>query len=284
MKKSKIYDPKRDIINTLSYKKIFNQPLTIYQLIYYGHCYFINLSEVHEALGELIRRSKIKFKNNKYFLSSMKFKEVDKLFEDSKKYFLELEKIVFIFDKIPFIQMVGVTGSLAAYHFNEETDDIDLFIICTRDRVWITRFLIVVIFKFLNIYVNNKHPQMKLCPNIYISDSSMSWDSSKRNIYVANEIVMMQPIFQRNETYFKFLYLNNWILDFIPNFVINEVSINSQEKELTLLDLLEKIIMFLQKVIMKNKSGSEVLNKNFIHFLKIDHSERILDSFSKLKS
>lgn len=281
---NKIYDPKRDIINTLSYKKIFNQPLTKYQLLYFGHCYFMNLSEINESLTELIHRNKIKFKNNKYFLNNTKFKDTEDFYNISKTFIDEVTELNFIFERIPFIQMVAVTGSLASFHFNKDLDDIDLFIICKRNRLWITRFLLVTVFKILNIYVNNKNPDFKICPNLYISETNMIWPDSKRNIYVANEIAMMHPIYQKNDTYFKFLYLNNWVLEYLPNLVINEVSIDNFSYELKLLDVFESFFMYIQKSFMKVRSGAEILNKNFIHFLKIDHSVRILDSFERIRS
>ena len=282
--KNKIYDPKRDIVNTLSYKKIFNQPLSLYQLIYYGHCYFMNLSEIHEAIDELVKRNKIKFKNNKYFINNTKVKDTENYFEASKKYFDEIEKLIFIFQNIPFIQMVGVTGSLASYHFDEENDDIDLFVICTKNRLWLTRFFLVLILKALNIYVNNSNPNLKLCPNLYISDSELAWPENKRNIYVANEIAMLQPVYQKNDTYFKFLSSNSWISEYLPNISINEVLVDKKTDELSLIDLIENFLMFVQIKIMKVRTGAEILNKNIIHFLKIDHSQRIIDSFSKMKS
>jgi hypothetical protein len=282
--KNKIYDPKRDIVNTLSYKKIFNQPLSLYQLIYYGHCYFMNLSEIHEAIDELLKRNKIKFKNNKYFINNTKVKDTENYFEASKKYFDEIDKLNFIFQNIPFIQLIGVTGSLASYHFDEENDDIDLFVVCTKNRLWLTRFFLVLILKALNIYVNNSNPNLKLCPNLYISDSELSWPENKRNIYVANEIAMLQPIYQKNDTYFKFLSSNSWISEYLPNISINEVLVDKKPDELSLIDLIENFLMFVQIKIMKVRTGAEILNKNIIHFLKIDHSQRILDSFSKMKS
>jgi hypothetical protein len=244
----------------------------------------MDLREVEESISELLKRNKIKFKNNKYFLNNTKTKESENFYEDSVDYFDRLQHLNFIFQGIPFVQMVGVTGTLASYHFNQETDDVDLFIICSRNRLWITRLFLVLIFKILNIYVNNKNPNLKLCPNLYISDHNLSWEIGKRNIYVANEIAMMQPIFQRNDAYFKFLSENKWISEFLPNININDASKNNNFDELTILDFFESLLMFMQKRFMKVRSGAEILNKNFIHFLKTDHSSRILESFSKMKS
>jgi len=288
--KNKIYDPKKDIINTLSYKKIFNQPMSFYQLIYFSHTKFETIKEVEELLKELLERHKIKYKNGFYFLGNYKskkddIKEINSKNAFAKATFEKLSSVSYIFEKIPFIKFVGVTGSLASYNFDFEKDDIDLFFICSKNRLWITRFFVVFILKLLNIYVNNSNPKLKICPNLYISEDSLTWNSDKRSLYVAHEITMMQPLVNKDDYYFKFIIENNWIKEFIPNFEINyELVSNVENKDLTILDLLENILMFVQLFFMKVRYGSEILQKDMIHFIKIDHSVTVLDDYEKLRS
>lgn len=285
MKKTKIIDPKRDIINTLNYKKIFNQPLTYYQLLYFSHYKFVNNSEFDNYLSELVQRGKVKFKNNFYYLSGTKIKDREKKYSQAEETFGKLDFLNSIFKKINFIKMVAVTGSLASYNFDKDIDDIDLFIIVEKGKVWITRFYLVLIFKMLNIYVNNRNPELKLCPNFYISEELSSWETEKRNIYTAHEILMMQPIFQKDDSYFKFLKSNTWVLEYYPNFLIENYELEIRfNKESTLLDLIDKLLMFIQKIFMGRKSGHEVLKKNFIHFNKYDHSQYVLDSYKRIEN
>lgn len=283
--KTKIIDPKRDIINTLNYKRIFNQPLSYYQLLYFSHYKFLDNLDFENNLSDLVTRGKVKFKNNVYYLSSTKIKDRDKKYSSSLNTYEKIAFLPKIFERIPFIKMVSVTGSLASYYFDENSDDIDLFVIVEKNRVWLTRFFLVLIFKILNIYINNKSPEIKLCPNFYISDEFDSWDKSKHNIYTAHEIIMMQPIYQIEDTYFKFLNANKWILDFYPNFGINE-NIESPKyiKDWSILDIVDSLIMFFQKIFMAKGSGHEVLKKNFIHFNKHDHSQTILDSYKRVEN
>jgi hypothetical protein len=288
--KNKIYDPKKDIINTLSYKKIFNQPMTFYQLIYFSHTKFESLLEIEDMLKDLLERHKIKYKNGFYFLGTSKskkdeLKELNSKTSFAKATFEKLLSISYIFEKIPFIKFVGVTGSLASYNFDFEKDDIDLFFICSKNRLWISRFFIVTILKLLNIYVNNTDPKLKICPNLYISEDSMSWKEDKRSLYVAHEIAMMQPLVNKDNFYLKFLKENNWVREFLPNFEINnEIENHMEIKELTVLDIFEKIFMFIQLLFMKVRYGSEVLTKDMIHFIKIDHSVSVLENYEKIKS
>jgi hypothetical protein len=288
--KNKIFDPKKDIINTLSYKKIFNQPMSFYQLIYFSHTKFETIKEVEELLKELLERHKIKYKNGFYFLANYKskkddIKEINSKSAFAKATFEKLLSVSYIFEKIPFIKFVGVTGSLASYNFDFEKDDIDLFFICSKNRLWITRFFVVLILKLLNIYVNNSDPKLKICPNLYISEDSLSWNSEKRSLYVAHEIIMMQPLVNKDDYYFKFIVENNWIKEFIPNFEINyELVSNVENRDLTILDLLENILMFVQLFFMKVRYGSEILKKDIIHFIKVDHSVTVLEDYEKIKS
>ena len=272
------------ILNTLQYKKVFTQPMTFHQIIHFGHGKFDDLNLLQEAFKELLKNKKIKFKNGVYYLNQTKIKNHDKRFTKSQELIEEINFVKKYLSKIPFIKFVGVSGSLASYNFEESTDDIDLFIVCEEGRVWISRFFTVLIFKLLNVYVNDANSNYKICPNFYISTKSMNWKQEKRNIYVAHEIAMLQPLINKENYYFKFLSANKWVKEFLPNFEFDDTYEDLEERgNTTVLDLIDSIFMDLQKKFMKNFSGFEILEKEKIHFLKVDHSIKILDSFQKKK-
>jgi hypothetical protein len=287
---TKIYDPKKDLINTLSYKNIFNQPMTLYQLIYFGHTRFDSLNDIETHLKDLLEKHKIRYKLNYYFLGTTKSKKdeikiINTKFNLAQNIYKKLESIAWVFEGIPFIKYVGVTGTLASYNFDFEKDDIDLFFICSKNRLWITRFIVVLILKFLNLYVNNLSPKLKICPNLYISEDRMEWKPDKRTLYVAHEIIMMQPLVNKENFYFKFLAANVWIKDFLPNFEFSNISEPSEYTfGITILDLVESFLMYFQKLMMKVRYGSEILDKDFIHFIKVDHSNTIIENYEKIKS
>ena len=272
------------ILNTLQYKKVFTQPMTFHQIIHFGHGKFDDLNLLQEAFKELLKNKKIKFKNGVYYLNQTKIKNHDKRFTKSQELIEEINFVKKYLSKIPFIKFVGVSGSLASYNFEESTDDIDLFIVCEEGRVWISRLFTVLIFKLLNVYVNDANSNYKICPNFYISTKSMNWKQEKRNIYVAHEIAMLQPLINKENYYFKFLSANKWVKEFLPNFEFDDTYEDLEERgNTTVLDLIDSIFMDLQKKFMKNFSGFEILEKEKIHFLKVDHSIKILDSFQKKK-
>jgi len=272
------------ILNTLQYKKIFTQPLSLHQLIHFGHGSFSDRVLLEKSLQELINNKKIKTKDGRFYLNSSRIKNYQKRLSRSKEMFEELNLVKNIFERVPFIKFIGVSGSLASFNYDEETDDIDFFIVCSEGRLWITRLISVLIFKLLNVYVNDKNSYLKICPNIYVSSSTMSWPVERRNIYVAHEIAMLQPLVNKDNCYLKFLTVNKWVKDYLPNFDFTEIEITNHKNHATsLLDLLDSFLMKSQKKAMKNFSGFEVLEKDLIHFLKVDHSLRILDSYTKKK-
>jgi len=272
------------ILNTLQYKKIFTQPLSLHQLIHFGHGNFSNRDLLERSLEELILNKKIKTKDGRFYLNSSRVKNYQKRLSRSKEMYEELNLIKNIFEKIPFIRLIGISGSLASYNYDEETDDIDFFIVCDEGRLWVTRLISVLIFKLLNVYVNDEKSHLKICPNIYVSVNTMSWPVDKRNIYVAHEIAMLQPLVNKDNYYLKFLSANKWVKDYLPNFEFTEVeNTNHKNHATSLLDLIDSFLMKSQKNAMKNFSGFEILEKDLIHFLKVDHSLRILDSYSKKK-
>lgn len=288
---TKIYDPKKDIVNTLSYKKIFSQPMSFYQLIYFCHTKFENLNEIETHLKELIERSKIKYKDGFYFLGNSKSRK-DEIKNSKIRHghttntIEKLEQIKYIFEEIPFIKFVGITGTLASYNFDFENDDIDLFFICSKNRLWLSRFFVVILLKILNLYVNSSSPKLKLCPNLYISEDNMLWKQEKRSLYIAHEIAMMQPFVDKDNTYLKFLYINSWLQEYLPNVEINEAMDDKHKylKDTSVLDIVDLLVMYVQKFFMKVRFGSEILERNIIHFIKTDHSVSVLEDYDKIKS
>jgi len=272
------------ILNTLHYKKVFTQPMTFHQIIHFGHGKFDDTKLLQDAFKDLLKNKKIKFKKGVYYLNQTKIKNHEKRYLKSKELIEEIDFIQRYLVKIPFIKFVGISGSLASFNFDETTDDIDLFIICDEGRVWISRLITVIIFKLLNVYVNDINSQYKICPNFYISTKSMNWKPEKRNIYVAHEIAMLQPLINKDNFYFKFLSANKWVKEYLPNFEFEEINDEVFDRShTTVLDLVDSFFMDLQKKFMKNFSGFEILEKEKIHFLKIDHSIKILDSYQKKK-
>ncbi len=149
----------------------------------------------------------------------------------SSKFKVSLTKIARVrnylnlISKFPQIRLIGLSGSVAMLNA-KKSDDVDLFIISVRDRLWTTRFITVI---FAWIYGlkrsrNSKDANDKVCLNLFFSESSLKIDKNLQSEYMAHEVLQMMPIMDVNKTYRRFLNHNDWILKFFPNVRLNSYS------------------------------------------------------------
>jgi hypothetical protein len=184
---------------------------------------------------------------------------------------------------VPWIKLLAVTGSAAAYNSDRDSD-IDIFVIAKTHRLWLTRGFVAALLKTMGIYTQKDNEAGKVCPNLFIDEEAFSWSEKDRSIFTAHEIALMHPIIDRNQTYLKFLRANNWIKDHFANISVSNEEIKSKNSRngSRLVNLLEKFAAYLQQSYMKKKITSEVIDKHLIHFRKNDNTNWILESYKKL--
>jgi hypothetical protein len=124
----------------------------------------------------------------------------------SRKIFSENSKYLKLFARLPWVRYMSLTGS-NAFESCYKDDDIDLFVICAADRLWLVYIMIVVLSKLFG-----KRPFF--CFNFLIDENNMAF--GQQSYHNAVQIFMMKPLF--NAAYKRALYEKNpWIKDFLPN-------------------------------------------------------------------
>jgi hypothetical protein len=113
-------------------------------------------------------------------------------------------KIISLF---PFVRGVAVSGSLSK-NFAGEGADVDLFIITSTDRLWISR-TILHLFKKLTFLSGRQH---LYCMNYFVDESQLN--ILEKNIYTAIETVTLLPLYGNFEEFYK---ENTWTKKFLPN-------------------------------------------------------------------
>lgn len=134
------------------------------------------------------------------------------------RHFLSLLKL------FPQIRLVGLSGS-AAMGSCREKDDIDLFVITARRRLFTARFISIILAFLLGLKRSRgiKKAQNKVCLNLFFDERELSVPKFKRSEYVAHEVLQMKPLFARDDIYERFLDENKWVYKIFPN----AVNINS---------------------------------------------------------
>jgi predicted nucleotidyltransferase len=272
------------ILRTLSYSSIFQYPMSLFQL----YTFLITKNEFEfeffkKSLRRLVKKRHIKAKDGKYYLPntrpvswSLRYKYSEDLMKETLEYIKPLRSI-------PWIKLVTVTGSLAKYNAKKD-DDIDIFIITDKNRLWLTRGFVFIILKIINKYAQGPESKRKFCCNLFVDESKMLWNKEKHNLYIAHEILSMHPIMIRDETYLRFLKDNEWVFKYFKNlkFLFPVKYGHDSKSKSRFVDLLENIARKAQLRYMDKKKTFEITTKNLIHFNKNDHSAEILNEYDSL--
>lgn len=283
------------ILKALIYSSIFQYPLTDSELWQYAisekpldkKIFFLKLSK-----SSLIKKNK-----QLYFLSNEEHTVSLRLSREkiAAKKLVIAQKMSSILSKISMIQFIGISGSLSMANTREE-DDIDLFIITQKKSVWITRVFILLILELVGkrrrkyaIHVNNK-----ICINLLIEESHVAFPKSMQNLYTAHEIAQVKPLFNRNQTYEKFLLVNAWVKSFLPNtgFSISPPAERGRTKESACLTgerpvgrgglvFLNFLAKRMQLWYMKRHRTSEIITDTVLAFYTNDMEKKVLQMYTE---
>ncbi len=274
------------IKKTLAYRAVFNYPLSFCQL----GTYLLDKSQVKYAdykrvLDTLVADNTVVVSGNKYQLNFITPIDWQSRYIHTKETLARLAPIFTLLEKIPWIKLLAVTGSAAAYNCTPE-EDVDVLIVTQKNRLWLSRLFVVLILKITGSYRTDAAPQGKICPNIFLSEDSMLWTGKKHNIYIAHEIVMMQPIINREDTYLRFLKANDWVFTHFGNFPVNfpKTFQAIARPKTVVVNILENLAAWLQQWYMRSKVTTENFASDIIHFNRADNSKKILKKFKVLSS
>lgn len=178
---------------------------------------------------------------------------------------------------IPTVMLVGVTGGLSMNNVKRD-DDIDLFIITSPGALWISRLLISALTQVLGVrrLPGQKHVTDKICLNMFMAENCLALNPGERDLFGAHEVLQLQPIWQRDQTYARFLDANRWTKHFLPiaweekrkSHVVSYQS--PRTLEVWILRLLEQPVRMFQLWYMKKRRTSEVIEPGVLRFHPLD--------------
>lgn len=281
------------ILKTLIYADLFDYPLKINEI----HRWLIgkkaNIRQVEKAL---------KFSKEYYFLQKRDgLVAKRKLREKQSTTFYKKAKILSqTLRFIPWIKLVGISGGLALNNAGK-SDDIDLFLITERNRLWISRLLALGILSLIGqrrkVGDSGRKIAGKLCLNILLEEDKL--EQKNKDIFVAHEVLQMKVLWQRDEIYTKYLMDNEWAFRFLPNWVGVGVACLAVKKRsyginlstcgnlhfliganfATLINYLEVLAKKLQLKIMQQPRGMERIEEGALYFHPEDCRLTVLEKY-----
>ena len=261
---------------SILYHDIFDYPLNAKEIIKWrvgkrGLSLFKKTQEVINKDGLYF----LKGKENLLYKKALRERASDRKIEIAKKNASALAKL-------PTIKGVFITGALAMNNAEEESD-IDLMIITKKNHLWLTRLFAYLVLRVINSAVrkpNDKNQKDKLCLNIWLDESALSWGKKDRNIYSAHEIAQVNPIVDKENIYQRFLQKNKWILDYWPNSVRIEDTKDKIKGNVKINNLLERISFWIQYRYMKRKITREKIDLHKAIFHPKDWGKEINELLS----
>lgn len=287
------------IYQTLVYADVFNYPLTSREVwLYLISNRLVAEEVVNRALTELVAgpKAKIAFQNGYYCLAGREnlIPRRRSNQQDLTAKEIVVQKSLGRITKVPGVLFVGLTGDLALGIAKPE-EDIDLFIICRKGSLWSSRFWVTLA---VDLVGQRRKPgetniKNKICLNMFIDTSALALPEKERDVYLAHEIIQLKPLFDRGNTYFRFLKANKWVRTYLANAYYHRISkLKSQtgksqvpNPKSQILDaffrLIEPLARASQLWYMRSRVTSEILASNLIRFHPQDVRQWVLPAYKK---
>lgn len=224
----------KSIFYTIAWFDIFDYPLTSWEIYRWGYNEKSNIKNQISNIKETLERNEklkefISQKHGFYFLKwrdDLIKKRKERYLFTEKKY-KKLLRIVKILAHLPFVKLIAVTDGLS-YSNSKEEDDIDLFIITAKKRIWLVRFLSILVLKLFRARPTLANKKDKICLNFFVTEEALDLNrimlpekDGLADIYFIYWLAWLYPIYD-DGIWQKFIEANQWIKKYLPNYFPQE--------------------------------------------------------------
>jgi hypothetical protein len=285
---------KEAIVRAIVFFDLFDYPLSPYEIWQYLD-QRATLLEIKNILHEGLEG--IASANGFYFLSSRQ----EMLLERQKRYHFSATKFKLarraakLFRLVPFIEMIAVSNIIGAHNLRDGSD-IDLFIVTSPQRLWLTRLFCAGLAKILGWRPTRDVKKNKICLSFYISSDNFDLRSLKLNsadLYFNYWLAGLVPVYDRHQTYTRLIAANPWLKECLPNWQELQTNsrpkkVNSDQASVGMLNNWEKKTMNWQLKIMPSALKSLVnidtrvrADDKIIKLYLVDRRREFLEKFSE---
>jgi hypothetical protein len=211
-KQYSLQEIKCEVLRTLLYFDLFSYPLSTREIHLFLQIPTQNTKQIDAAIRALVSDRTV-FQFNEVYSIQSKVAELHKEREEntqrSHQYWEKTKFYGKIIASFPFVKAVFISGSLSKNQMSEQ-GDIDYFLICTKNRLWIARLALML---FKKVFLRNKHTYF--CINYLIDESC--FEISPQNIFTATELKTLVPIYS-TQHFETLMQSNTWTNTYLPNY------------------------------------------------------------------
>jgi len=288
---------RKEILRTLAYADIFDYPLTaeeLYRFLIANKTFpFLLLEDILKQIKQ--NDEQIETDGEYFFLKGRK--KIVNIRQKRKKWSEQkvkiAQRVARWFKLISWVKMVGITGALAIENA-DENDDIDLLIVTSKNRLWLTRLLAVFL---VELIASRRRPRDinvkdKICLNMFLDEEHLGVPKNEQDLFSAHEVCQLKPLWERNNCYQRFLKANLWVKKYLASSLdVKILRCKDPKKENSSnfllsqsLNLLEYFAYKIQVAYMSSRRTSEIVEPHRIRFHPQDCRHWILKKYQeKLK-
>jgi len=210
-----------ETLKTILYFSIFRYPLKLEEIHSYTN--YGNISETEKELQHLIQEKILRKVDDFYVYGSDLDSVIKRLrgnMHAQKAMKIARRKAGFI-AKFPFVEAVGISGSLSKGYYDHESD-IDFFVITKPNKLWICRTLLML---YKKIFLLNSRKYF--CVNYFISTETL--EIEEQNRFTATELKTLIPM-QGQSVFEEFYQKNVWVNSYFAKFEPNTNAIGNVSK------------------------------------------------------
>ncbi|MFA5770479.1 MAG: hypothetical protein WC894_03225 [Patescibacteria group bacterium] len=187
--------------------------------------YHPTLDEIHTFLRVKTNKQKLKYTPPQYSIKEVKNLELKIKNSENKLNNWRFRAYIKLISIFPQIKLVGLSGSISMMNATED-DDIDLFIITAKNRLFTGRLIALVLAQILGLRRSRERfrdsatqifHKNKVCLNLFFDESNLKVPKFKQTEFVGHEVLQMKPIIVKDNIYERFLEANRWVYELFPN-------------------------------------------------------------------
>ncbi len=276
------------LLRSLAFFDLFNYPLSLWEW-WQDVDEAMSLAELSEIANNLLARGLIERREGWYFLPGRQ----NLVSERRQRYNFTNHKIkrarraAALFKILPSVKMVAVANLIGHHNLRRESD-IDLFIISSPGRIWLTRLFCAGVMKIFRQRPRGEDKQDKICLSFYAATNGLALDFlrlTEGDVYFERWLMGLYPIYDKDRYLDYLRYKNPWLKNLFPNSYLLRESFADDYFSRNLLDkvlfrvanLLERVARYGQKKILPLALSSQVgqgagviLNDRILRFYLTD--------------
>ena len=244
------------IVSTLVYHDLLDRPLTSLEILKYLDKTFLesspSLSKLQTILEESQKLKNILGQKKGFYFIKGRHKIIETRITRQKladQKWKKIRKISKLFQILPYLRLIGITGSLTLNNTREESD-LDLLLITKTGRIWTSRALTAGLVSLIGKKRHRQITKDKICLNCYLSQESLEIkpEIKPHDLHAAYEYFRLMPLLETKPGCFQnFKKANTWLANHF--FSYNSESQKNNLKTVQINKSLDLFRRFFEKIL-----------------------------------